>query len=270
MEHHSFQVLKYGVFDSRVALPRLTRSVPRLVNRFELELMTEDSGGTAYIDGSAYPLKKGLFICAKPGQQRHSQLPMRCHYVHLRTEDPALLQHLQHFPDGCRLSDPSAVQQVLRELAALTAPKDTAGELLVQSLVAKLLSLVSHQTAAELRTDNSISRSHRALLQETEVFIRSHLAEDLSLERLSRRAKFSPSHFHRIFTAWFGKTPHEFILSCRIEAAKASLQADNCSLIELAAACGFSSQSHFSAQFKKATGQTPLQYRRQMLSRLEL
>lgn len=264
-----FQIINYGIFDSRVAYPKLTSSRHRQVSRFELELITENLTGTAYIDDTAYPLEKGLFICSKPGQLRYSHLPMRCHYVHLLTDDPALLQLLRLLPDACQLSDFSAMETVFRELAALPFPRDTAGALQVQSLVTSLLALVSRQTAAEMRTVSAVSPSHRAMLMETETYIRSHLAEDLTLEQLSSRAKFSPSHFHMLFTAWFGKTPHEFTLSCRIEAAKASLRSDRCSMIELASDCGFSSQSHFCAQFKKATGQTPLQYRKAKLSRLE-
>ncbi len=263
-----FQILHYGIYDSRAATAKQARTQERLVNRFELELITEDIGGRSYIDNVEFPLKKGLFICGKPGHRRYSQLPTRCYYVHLQTEDPALLQLLKCLPDACRLSDFSAVKQVFLELASLPFPRDLADGLQVQSLVSRLLALVSKQTAWELHADSTGSRSHRAMMIETENFIRSHLAEPLTLEQLSSRVQFSPSHFHTIFTGWFGTTPHEFVLSCRIDEAKASLRSDRCSLIEIAGDCGFSSQSHFSAQFKKATGQTPLQYRKTKLSRL--
>jgi len=261
MDCPAFRATDYGIFDSRIAFPRLTHSPVRKLSRFELELIIDGLGGTSYIEDTAYPLKKGLFLCGKPGQHRHSQLPIYCHYVHIQTGDLALQALLSSLPDGCRLSDPAPVQAVFRELAS-----QDGDSLLTASLVLKLLSLLRQATATELRS--SLSRSHRATLLETESYIRSHLAEDLSLEALAARARFSPSHFHRIFTEFFGQTPHELILQCRIEAAQAALRSDHSSLIELSAACGFSSQSHFTAQFKKATGQTPLQYRKTMLSRL--
>ena len=266
MECPGFQVMRYGIYDSRVATPRLTQSPTRYIARYELELFTETLSGTTYLDETPYPLKKGLLMCCKPGQMRYSQLPIRCHYVHLRPQDPVLEKLMNQLPDACRLSDMTQVEAVFRELSALPAQADP---LLVGSLVSKLVYLICQQTATELRTENTLTRSHRSMLMQTENYIRSNLAEDLNLEKLASRAKFSPSHFHRIFTAFFGKTPHEFILECRIEAAQAALQSDNCSLIELSSICGFSSQSHFCAQFKKATGQTPLQYRKAMLSRLE-
>ena len=90
-----FQVQKYGVFDSAVAFPKLTVTEPRSLRRYELELFTEDTGGCSYIDDVGYPIRRGLFICGKPGQVRHSRLPMRCRYVHLKTEDPQLRQLLE-------------------------------------------------------------------------------------------------------------------------------------------------------------------------------
>lgn len=264
----SFRVINYGVYDSNIARPKQAKTPSRCLYRFELELITEALDGVTYINDVAYPLKKGLFLCCKPGMRRYSQLPLRCHYVHLQTEDPELLSLLQSLPDTCHLSDQAPIRRVFQRLAALP-PIGQADGLQVASLVLQLISLARQMTAAEMRTGDTLTHSHRAMLISTEDYIRSHLAEDLTLERLSGRAKFSPSHFHRIFTAYFGKPPHDFILSCRIEAAQAGLRSDRCSLIELAAACGFSSQSHFSAQFKKATGQTPLQYRKEMLSRLD-
>ena len=264
-----FQVFNYGIFDSRVAFPKMTVSRRRRVVSFELELIAEDLSGISYIDDRSYGLKKGLFLCGKPGQLRYSQLPTRCYYVHLQTQDPALLALLQGLPDACQLSDLSGVLQLFQQLAALPFPKDMRESLQVQSLICDLLVVLSRQTAQELHTDSAVSRSHRARMYDSEHYIRTHLAEPLTLEQLSARARFSPSHFHSLFTAWTGKTPHDFVLQCRIEAAKASLRSDRSSLIEIATGCGFSSQSHFCAQFKKATGQTPLQYRKAKLSRLE-
>ena len=267
MDCPGFQIISYGVYDSRIALPRQAYSQQRMVARFELGLVTEDMGGIAYIDGKAYPLEKGMLICGKPGQLRYTKLPLCCHYVHIRTEDPVLKPALQALPDVCKLAEYDRALQIFRELAALP-PISQADELQAASLVLRLLALVRQLTDTEQHA--GISRGNRAMLMGLETYIRSNLTEDLSLETLAARAKFSPAHFHRIFTAFFGRSPHEFVLACRIEAAQAALRSDRCSLIELAAGCGFSSQSHFTAQFKKKTGMTPLQYRKQMLSRQEL
>lgn len=264
MDCPGFQIVSYGVYDSRIALPKQTYSQQRIVARFELGLVTQDLGGTAYIDEKPYPLEKGLFLCGKPGQLRYTKLPLLCHYVHLLTEDPVLLPLLAALPDACRLEDHREILQVLQELAALP-PIRQADNMEAASLVLRLLGLLRQRTA----TAQQINRGNRAMLLETQSFIRSHLAEDLSLRRLAARARFSPAHFHRIFTAFFRQTPHDYVLTCRIEAAQAALRSDRCSLAELAASCGFSSQSHFTAQFKRATGMTPLQYRKAMLSQTE-
>ena len=269
MDCPGFRVQKYGVFDSNMAFPKLTVTEPRSLTRYELELFTEDTAGCSYIDGVGYPIKRGLFICGKPGRIRHSRLPIRCRYVHLKTEDIQLRELLDQLPDACMLSEIETLSARFNELIALPESNAMEDRLHVQSVVAALVTQVYRQTKTELAADAWIRPSHRAQLMECGAFIRGHLDMPLTLQSLARRAGFSPSHFHRIFTAFFGKTLHAYILDCRIAAAKAVLQTDGCELVELAAACGFSSQSHFSAQFKKTTGQTPSQYRRQMLSRLE-
>lgn len=263
-----FRIMSFGIYDSRITYPKAQVSPRRRVTQFELELVTESLGGTTYIGDAGHPLEKGLLIICKPGQLRYSRLPIRCHYVHLLTEDPRLRDFLQQLPDTVSLADPEPIRAVFAELVALPCDRDT-GAFSAAGLVLRLLSLVQQSTDEGQGSDEGLSRSQRNILLSTERYIRMHLSQPLHLEQLARQAKFSPSHFHRIFTAFFGKTPHEFIAQCRIEEAQAALRADHCTLAELAELCGFSSQSHFTAQFKKATGQTPLQYRKQMLSRLD-
>lgn len=264
----SFEVLHYGVFDSDVAFPRIAVSKERCATRFELELFTEDSQGITYVDGEPYPLRKGLFLCIKPGQLRYSRLPLRCHYLHLLTEDAQLQQALKNLPEACMLSDLQPIRAVFEELARLPRNNEKSS-LLLQSTVAKLLHLLQETLRENSAAAAGVHRSQRRVLESTAHYIRSHVADSLELGDLAARAGFSPSHFHRLFSAYFGQTLHGFILTCRMDAAKAALQSDNCSMTELAAACGFSSPSHFSYQFKKAVGQTPSEYRRQMLSRPE-
>jgi len=269
MDCPGFQIVHYGIYDSRVDSPRGHGTPPRYVLRFELELYTEDLDGITWLDGQQHPLKKGLFLCCKPGQQRKSRGSVRCCYLHLLTADPALLALLHNLPDACLLSDPTPVHKAFDRLISLP-PEERRDPLLVSALALQLLSFLRRATAAEIQAGSTFSRSQRNTMLRTEQYIRGNLTEPMTLKALAARAGFSPAHFHRLFTSFFGKTPYAFTLECRIEAAIASLQTDCCSLADIASGCGFSSQSHFSALFKNATGMTPNEYRKRLLSHPEV
>lgn len=84
--------------------------------------------------------------------------------------------------------------------------------------------------------------------------------QDLTLDRLAEAAGLSRFYFLRAFRREVGVTPHAYLTGRRIAAAKALLDGAQ-PLSEVALACGFYDQSHFSRAFKGATGLTPGQYR---------
>lgn len=93
-------------------------------------------------------------------------------------------------------------------------------------------------------------------------FVEAQLAFDLGLVELATLTGYSPDHFARLFKKSLGVSPHQYLLSRRVERAKTMLRDAKHSLAEVAHACGFSSQAHFSAVFKQHTGVTPGVYRR--------
>ena len=83
-------------------------------------------------------------------------------------------------------------------------------------------------------------------------YIEEHLAEELSLAKLSEVAHFSPYHFHRIFSSLTGETLFEYIQRARLEKAASSLIANpNETVTQMALNCGFSNQASFAKAFKK-------------------
>ena len=60
-----------------------------------------------------------------------------------------------------------------------------------------------------------------------------------------------------------GITPAQYLLEERIRHAKQKLLLPNLSISTIAYTCGFSSQSHFTQQFRETVGLTPAKYRRQ-------
>ena len=80
----------------------------------------------------------------------------------------------------------------------------------------------------------------------------NHLDEPLRLRDLSRAARLSPFHFHRVFQALLGTTPSEFVKRLRLEKALGLMARSRApSLTSIALACGFSSSSDFSRCFKQ-------------------
>ena len=82
-------------------------------------------------------------------------------------------------------------------------------------------------------------------------------AEPLDVPALARRAGVSRAHFTRSFKRTFGETPHQYLMSRRMERAKSLLRAGDLSVTEVCFAVGFSSLGSFSARFTEVTGESP-------------
>jgi AraC-like DNA-binding protein len=100
----------------------------------------------------------------------------------------------------------------------------------------------------------------RHLLRVRDLMDRAYAAE-LDVPALARSAHVSPAHFSREFKATFGETPHQYLLSRRMERAMALLRADDLSVTEVCHAVGFSSLGSFSTQFRRLVGASPTDYR---------
>lgn len=132
----------------------------------------------------------------------------------------------------------------------------------VQGLSIALAAYVGQRynpSATPEEPQGSLTPAQRSLLAD---YIERHLALDLSVVDLSGLLGYSPDHFTRIFRRTFNVTPHQYITERRLERAKSLLRDPRQSLTHVALACGFSSQSHLSVVFKRATGVTPGAYRK--------
>lgn len=94
-------------------------------------------------------------------------------------------------------------------------------------------------------------------------FIRANIEGEITLNELARDVGLSPSHFCSLFRKTSGKTPHQFVLQCRIQHAKALLTSPTCSILDVALASGFRTHQHFSRMFRRQVGIPPSAYRAQ-------
>jgi AraC family transcriptional regulator len=108
-----------------------------------------------------------------------------------------------------------------------------------------------------------ISPLPQAILRRVKEYMEAHLQDNLSLDQLASETRYSRGHFLRMFQAATGMTPHQYLTKRRIERAKRILRdEEGTSLIDIAARCGFSSQSHMTRVFREQTGVTPSAFKR--------
>ncbi|MBZ3903717.1 helix-turn-helix transcriptional regulator [Streptomyces brasiliscabiei] len=86
-------------------------------------------------------------------------------------------------------------------------------------------------------------------------------AEPLDVTALARTALMSPGHFQRSFRATFGETPYGYLMTRRIERAKALLRRGDLTVTEVCIAVGCTSLGSFSSRFTELVGETPSAYR---------
>lgn len=94
--------------------------------------------------------------------------------------------------------------------------------------------------------------------------LRSDSNADVSLSALASDAGLSRFHFCRSFKESTGLSPHAWLRQHRLEQAMNMLRESDESVVSVAAALGYSSQTAFAAAFKKLTGETPSDWRRRV------
>lgn len=149
--------------------------------------------------------------------------------------------------------------QMLRTLAqtAKTLPQNPTTSLYQESLATTLvLHLVTHygQTAEKQGGAEPLSAVR---LRAISNHITEHLAETISLTDLAGLAGLSASQFSRRFRDTTGHTPHQFVMSMRVERARDLLVAGKHTPVDVAALTGFADQSHLTRHLRRTLGVTP-------------
>lgn len=86
-------------------------------------------------------------------------------------------------------------------------------------------------------------------------------ARPLDVPALARTALMSPAHFSRQFRAAYGETPYSYLLTRRIERAKALLRRGDLTVTEVCMEVGCTSLGSFSSRFTELVGESPTVYR---------
>ena len=89
----------------------------------------------------------------------------------------------------------------------------------------------------------------------------SRYFEPLDVAALARAARLSPAHFSREFRRAFGESPHQYLLTRRLERAAALLRTTDRSVADICLTVGLRSVGSFTTSFGRAYGKSPTEYR---------
>jgi len=211
-----------------------------------------DAGGVSGHPGAVCIMPEGC------GSSWEITAPFR--FVHVYLSDERLRSGFARTHDrDARLLDLPEVTfaddpRLAAPLSGLARAAEAGDALYAECALAELYGTL-HGKAAAVRGGLAPHVLHRV-----DDWIEAHLDEAIHLEDLARLAGMSEFHFHRMFRLSRGIAPHAWILERRVDRARALLRRGQ-SIAGVAAASGFSSQSHLTRVFRRHTGRTPAEYR---------
>lgn len=240
-------------------------------NWMELGLCLEGEG-VFVVEGKIMNFRPGDYSVIGPTEAHlaTSAAGTTSHWIWFYLDFERIL--LPHFPD-----------LDLRFLQGLRGPEfrnirngetDTRGSRLLEELFradereeqcALLLLLALHfrkqfgETVSHFRSGRNAGEFER--LAPAITYFSRNCAGTASVAAAARLCHMSLTNFRRVFRRELGSSPLEYLNQLRIGMALAELRGGNCPISEIAARCGFPSQSSFNRQFRKQQGCTPREFR---------
>jgi AraC-like DNA-binding protein len=153
------------------------------------------------------------------------------------------------------------VTNIINNLGHDLACGSPAGALVGDNLIVALVTwLAGTSQEVPLDAECRVGLSSRELSRLQE-FIDVNLEYSISLDTLAGLVGVSLRHFRRALNVTTGLSPHELVLSRRLERAKQMIDQGQLSFTEIAVAVGFADHSHMNKIFRRSLGMTPSAYR---------
>lgn len=114
---------------------------------------------------------------------------------------------------------------------------------------------------AQLQLREARSAISPVMLKRLQDYVQANLAKRILVGQMAAVVGMSVNRFAQAYTAQTGQSPHQFVLTQRLELAASLLARTRMPLAEVAVACGFASQQHLTNTMRTKTGTTPARYR---------
>ena len=223
----------------------LTENTGLFINCRLAHMAEAESPDASYYGINVHP----DLICPRPDSRVYQQMLLPL--LQLSTSSVFLFN--KSTPDGLRLTE--AFSRIL-ELSE--QPEIPGRELLIQSA---LLGAWPGVWNIVRGSGKNVSASENQRLKEILLYLDAHYPEKITLEAVASHIHLSPGECSRFFRRATGLTLFSYLLQYRIRQSGKLLCRTDLSIAQIALECGFSSQSYFTACFRKLEGCTPQQYR---------
>ncbi len=162
-----------------------------------------------------------------------------------------------------RLKVQNLLEELIEEYEARQKGYETALRVKLTDLLITVARAYEKEQEKHPEIKKSLSGTAEAILDSMS-YIEEHFTEDLILEEVAETtAGVTKEYFSKVFHNITGTTFTKYIAGLRVGKAKELLKATDEKIISVCFESGFNDLSHFNRTFKKLTGKTPSQYRKQ-------
>lgn len=168
-------------------------------------------------------------------------------------------------PAAAPVLEPSALlaREQLRHRLADPAPDPLAVEEAALALLSSVLRTVPREPVDRASRPGAAGARNHARVERIKALIAAGPARRWTLDGLAAAAVVSPYHLAHLFKTRVGLSVYEYVVRARLADALVRVMDSQADLTTIALEAGFSSHSHFTAQFRARFGTTPLELRRQ-------
>lgn len=140
--------------------------------------------------------------------------------------------------------------------------KGSSAKLFYESKIIEAISLMVEYHKNHNKTKITLSNIDKEIIFNLNMYIKDHYTYNLNQSLLTQIAGMCSTKLKRTFKAINGCTITEYIQNCRISRAEHLLQSTDLTINQISSAVGYKNASYFSELFKRETGITPMEYKK--------
>ena len=175
--------------------------------------------------------------------------------------DSDICEKLNTLPRSFLINDEAKYIKIFKNIASSFPEGNETDELFSTGWLLILISELIRDKSDMSEKISSAPQLQQNSLLSAKAFMNHNFKYDIKLKDIADSIHLSPNYFHKLFTSVTGTTPHDYLLTKRLNYAKELIMTSDHDMMEISMLSGFGSQAYFNYCFKKSTGLSPIKYR---------